>query len=116
MTTARDFSTISPSAYSILVMRAQTDLPFARRAAELLLGPDGMAAEIARLSAITGAELRRRHFEDRYRSIDTLLAQSGTSRILEIAGGLSFRGLALAQREPVFYVDSDLPAMAESKA
>lgn len=32
---ARDFSTISPSAYSLLVMRAQTGLPFARTAAEL---------------------------------------------------------------------------------
>jgi O-methyltransferase involved in polyketide biosynthesis len=36
--------------------------------------------------------------------------------VLEIAGGLSFRGLALAQRHAVTYVDTDLPAMIESKA
>ena len=96
-------------------MRAQTGLPFARTAAELLLGSDGVAAAIARLSAIAGAELRSRRFEDRYRSIDTLLSEVGATRVLEIASGLSFRGLALAQREAVFYVDTDLPAMAESK-
>lgn len=96
-------------------MRAQRDLPFARMAAELLLGSDGVTAATARLSAIDGAELRNRRFEERYRSIDTLLAEAGATRVLEIASGLSFRGLALAQREAVFYVDTDLPAMAESK-
>ena len=116
MTAARDFSTISPSAHSILVLRAQAGLPFARRAAELLLGPEGVAAETARLSAIAGADLRRRHFEERYRSIDTLLAEAGTTRVLELAGGMSFRGLALAQREPVTYIDTDLPDMVEAKS
>lgn len=116
VTAARDFSTISPSAYSLLVMRSQADLPFARRAAELVLGPEGLAAAIARLSAIAGAELRRQHFAERYRSVDTLLADAAATRILEIAGGLSFRGLALALREPVVYVDTDLPAMIESKS
>lgn len=116
MTAVRDFSTISPSAHRLLAMRAQTDLPFARRAAELLLGADGVAAAFARLSAIAGADLRRRHFEDRYRSIDAALAEFGATRILEIAGGLSFRGLALAQRAAVAYVDTDLPAMIETKA
>jgi O-methyltransferase involved in polyketide biosynthesis len=115
MSAARDFSTISPSAYSLLVMRAQTDLPFARRAAEALLGCDGLAAGAARLAATRGAELRQRHFEERYRSIDTLLAEVGSPRVLEIAGGLSFRGLALAQREPITYIDTDLPAMVETK-
>jgi O-methyltransferase involved in polyketide biosynthesis len=116
MTAARDFSTISPSAHSLLVMRAQTGLPFARPAAELLLGADGVAAEIERLSAIAGAELRMRHFAERYRSTDAALAESGATRILEIAGGMSFRGLALAQRQAVSYVDTDLPAMIEAKA
>jgi O-methyltransferase involved in polyketide biosynthesis len=113
---ARDLSTISPSAYSLLVMRAQNGLPFARTAAELLPGPDGVATQIAQLSAIAGAELRRRHFEDHYRGIDVLLAEAGATRVLELASGLSFGGLALAVREAVVYVDTDLSAMAETKA
>lgn len=112
---ARDFSTIGPSARSLLVMRAQTDAPFARRAAELSFGADQLAAEIARVAALPGSELRRRHFVERTRSIDTLLAAAGATRILELAGGLSFRGLAWAQQHAGTYVDSDLPAMIATK-
>jgi O-methyltransferase involved in polyketide biosynthesis len=112
---ARDFSTIGPSARSLLVMRAQTDAPFARQAAELLFGGDQLAAEIARVAALPGSELRRRHFVERTRSIDTLLAEAGANCILELAGGLSFRGLAWAQQHAGTYVDSDLPDMIATK-
>jgi O-methyltransferase involved in polyketide biosynthesis len=113
---SRDYTTISPSARSLLVMRARTELPFARRAAERLLGEAAVSEEIARLSAMQGNELRLRHFEARYRSIDTLLADGGFTRVLELGGGLSFRGLALAQRAAVTYFDTDLPAMTLTKA
>ena len=116
MTSPRDFSTISPSARALLIMKAQTDIPFAHEAAYMLCGADEVSRELERLAAIRGGELRLRHFEDRYRSIDTLLAGAGATRILELAGGLSFRGLALARREPVFYLDTDLPEMAATKA
>jgi hypothetical protein len=38
MTAARDFTTISPSARSLLLMKSQTAIPFARRAAALMFG------------------------------------------------------------------------------
>jgi O-methyltransferase involved in polyketide biosynthesis len=111
----RDFSTISPSAKALLLVRSQTSLPFARRAAQLLWGEDAvLAAE--REAAGTPAEGRRRHFEIRARSIDQALADLGATRVLEIAAGLSFRGLAMAEREGVFYLDTDLPEMADTKA
>lgn len=115
MDVARDFSTISPSAVWLLAMKSQTEIPFAREAALALLGEEVVARELAE-SDIPGADMRLHHFEARYRSVDTLLAETGATRILEIGGGLSFRGLALARREPVFYLDTDLPAMAEAKA
>src|SRR5262249_44864358 len=87
-----------------------------REAAEALYGADGVARELAEPMSLRGADLRLRHFEARYRSLDFLLAERGATRILEIASGLSFRGLELAARRPVFYLDSDLPAMAEIKA
>jgi O-methyltransferase involved in polyketide biosynthesis len=112
----RDFSTIGPSARALLVMRAQTALPFARRAAELLLGTDALDAEIARIAALDGAALRLRHFTARYTSIDALLAASGASHVLELASGLAFRGLAWAQHNAGTYVDTDLPDMIATKA
>jgi O-methyltransferase involved in polyketide biosynthesis len=115
MSDVRDFSTISPSAVSLLVLKSQTGIPFAREAAEVLVGAEAVASQVAESSKRRGADLRLRHFEARYRSVDRLLSEAGATRILEIGGGLSFRGLALARREPVFYVDSDLPAMIETK-
>ncbi|HEX5061688.1 MAG TPA: class I SAM-dependent methyltransferase [Kofleriaceae bacterium] len=111
----RDFSTIGPSARMLLVMRAQSDLPFARQSAELLLGAERVAQDIARLAELAGSALRLRHFVARYRSIDTLLAESGAIRVLELGGGLSLRGLAWAERNAGTYLDTDLPDMVRTK-
>jgi O-methyltransferase involved in polyketide biosynthesis len=113
----RDFSTITPSARSLLLMKSQTAIPFARPAAELLFGAPGVTAGVAEMAKLPGAELRLRHFESRYRSIDTLLADAGAgvAGVLELAAGLSFRGLELA-RQGRFYVDTDLPELAALKA
>ncbi|HWL89718.1 MAG TPA: hypothetical protein VNO21_28135 [Polyangiaceae bacterium] len=121
----RDFSTVSPSAKWLLLLKAQTNLPFARQAAELLWGAD--AIEAARREAISASahlskgalfvEGRRRHFESRAQSLDQALHDLGATRVLEVAAGLSFRGLAMAaQRQDVFYLDTDLPGIAELKA
>ena len=117
MPTSRDFSSISPSAKALLLVKAQTSLPFARQAAELLWGR-GAVEEAERATASTpGAPGRRDHFERRARSLDEALAALGLPRILELAAGLSFRGLDLATRRPdVSYLDTDLPEMAALKA
>jgi hypothetical protein len=112
----RDFSTISPSAKALLLVKAQTTLPFARRAAELLWGAQAVEAAEREAALTPGADLRRTHFELRARSLDRALQELGATRVLEIAAGLSFRGLAMAAREGLFYVDTDLPAMAAIKA
>jgi len=113
----RDFTTISPTAKSLLLMKSQTAIPFARAAAELMFGADGVAVALAEMARLPGADLRRSHFENRYRSIDTLLAEAGggAAGVLELASGLSFRGLELA-RQGRFHVDTDLPELAELKA
>ncbi len=105
----RDHSSISPSAKSLLLLKAQTTLPYARQAAELLFGvplPDDPSPV---------AVLRRAHFEHRARSLDEALAQVKATRVLELASGLSFRGLSLAEREGVAYLDTDLPGLAQLK-
>jgi O-methyltransferase involved in polyketide biosynthesis len=108
MDAPRDYSTISPSAKALLLVKAQTNLPFAKEAANLLFGA------VATANAPVD-ERRKAHFELRARRLDEALRECGISQILEVAAGLSFRGLALAASENVTYVDSDLPEMAQLK-
>jgi O-methyltransferase involved in polyketide biosynthesis len=116
MSTSRDFSTISPSAKALLLVKAQTSLPYARRAAELLWGAASVEAAEREASASPEAATRRRHFELRAQSLDAALDLLGANRVLELAAGLSFRGLAMAQRAGVFYLDTDLPELVSVKA
>jgi O-methyltransferase involved in polyketide biosynthesis len=113
MIAARDYSTISPSAKALLLVKAQTTLPFARQAAEILFGAETVAQGA---SADRAAELRRMHFELRARGLDDALRALGATRVLEVAAGLSFRGLAMTARENVAYVDTDLPELVAIKS
>jgi O-methyltransferase involved in polyketide biosynthesis len=117
MTSTRDYSTISPSAKSLLMVRAQTSLPYAHRAAELLWGAEAVTEAQRETERSPSGPGRRRHFELRARSIDEAIAARGATRILELAAGLSFRGLDLAaRRADVTYLDTDLPDIAALKA
>jgi O-methyltransferase involved in polyketide biosynthesis len=55
------------------------------------------------------------HFENRYRTIDSLLHPLETRNVLEIASGFSFRGLQLCSQEDIFYIDTDLPNSNSTK-
>jgi O-methyltransferase involved in polyketide biosynthesis len=96
-------------------MRAHTGLPYARAAAEHLLGAPTLAAELARLATAPGTSMRAAHFEARYRSIDRVLDDTGARRILELGAGFSLRGLALARRAAVDYLDTDLAPVVATK-
>jgi O-methyltransferase involved in polyketide biosynthesis len=111
----RDYSTISPSALSLLLMKSDSSIAFAKQAATLLWN-GSVPDELAHAMTAENARRRLRHFENRYRSLDRLIAQAGCSNVLEIGSGLSFRGLELARIGPVHYVDTDLPALAALKA
>jgi O-methyltransferase involved in polyketide biosynthesis len=110
----RDYSTISPSALSLLLMKSETTIAFAKQAATLLWG-ESVPSELAHAMTAENARRRRRHFENRYRSLDRLLAQAACPNVLEIGSGLSFRGLELARTTSTFYVDTDLPNIVELK-
>ena len=112
---SRDYSTISPSALSLLLMKSQSSIAFAKQAAALLWG-DFAPKELADAMAVAGAPQRLRHFENRYFSLDRLLKDAGLPRVLEMAAGLSFRGLELARPSTTFYLDTDLPEIITVKA
>jgi O-methyltransferase involved in polyketide biosynthesis len=110
---ARDFSTISPSARWLLLAKAHSGLPYAREVAEVVFGHEEVTAAATATSPAVAS--RRRHFELRARSVDEALDLVAATRILELAAGLSFRGLARAARDDIHYLDTDLPALVELK-
>jgi O-methyltransferase involved in polyketide biosynthesis len=95
-------------------MKALTEIPFVRQAAGLVFGEGNLPHEAHEL--VTVQYLKRlAHFETRYWSIDTALDMIGTPNILEIASGFSFRGFNKTLYEDVYYIDTDLPEMIETK-
>jgi O-methyltransferase involved in polyketide biosynthesis len=109
----RDYSTISPSAKSLLLLKAYTNIPFAREAAEQMLLPEKYELDFTNKDFRFW--LRLVHFESRYWSIDQLMADLPIKNILEISSGFSFRGLAAVERDGVHYIDTDLPEVISVK-
>ncbi|NML23443.1 hypothetical protein HHL16_21365 [Pseudoflavitalea sp. G-6-1-2] len=114
MTTERNFNTISPSARVLLLMKALTDIPFARETASLILDPEAFDRLLQQQHSITFL-MRVVHFENRYKTIDQMLDILLPHNILELSSGFSCRGLAMAQHQPVIYLDTDLPESAGNK-
>ncbi|MEO6599149.1 MAG: class I SAM-dependent methyltransferase [Polyangiaceae bacterium] len=111
----RDYSSISPSALSLLLMKAQSEIPYAKEAATVLWG-DTAPSELSDALAEENARRRLRHFVSRYRSLDQLLDESGCSNVLELGAGLSFRGLERVRTTGTFYIDTDLPDIVALKS
>lgn len=108
------FESISPSAKSLLLTKALTNIPFAKEAAGLIWGDISIQDIQKRLSSI-GFLMRLIHFEKRYSSIDKALIEIGIKNIIELSSGFSFRGLSMCKDPGVFYIDTDLPEIIESK-
>lgn len=113
-TPGRDYSTISPSARSLLSIKALTSIPYAKQAAALLhtSGQDELGIGDNKNPMFWGRVV---HFESRYWSIDQLLKDQPVKNILELSSGFSFRGPVWVQEEGMHYIDTDLPEVIAAK-
>lgn len=114
MSGERDFNTISPSAGALLMMKALTDIPFAK----------DTAAMVGDLEAFTRSAREKRsrvllgriiHFENRYKTIDQALAVINPKNVLELSSGFSCRSLYTVLHNKVTYIDTDLPEFIPNK-
>ena len=109
----RDFSSISPSAKALAMLKGVTQIPFAFEAARLMALPEPYTPDYSlRDSTLWGRIL---HFEERYWSINNLLSGLGAKNILELSSGFSWRGLDAVLEGDVHYIDTDLPELIETK-
>jgi O-methyltransferase involved in polyketide biosynthesis len=109
----RDFSLISPSARSLLLLKGLTTIPYARQAAELIMLPEKYEPDFTNKDFAFWARVL--HFENRYAMINQLLSDLSTKNILELSGGFSFRGLDSVSHSAVHYIDTDLPEVIDLK-
>jgi O-methyltransferase involved in polyketide biosynthesis len=109
----KDFSSISPSARWLMLMKGYTSIPFAREVAELLVYPDKYVPDFKRRDFTFWASTTG--LENRYWSIDQLLNDLTINNILELSSGYSFRGLDYIRRKNVHYIDTDLPNVMDVK-
>ena len=111
---SKDYSSISPSAKSLLLMKGYTNIPYTQQAAAMMEG-----AEIFDLSFDDNDFwfwIRVMHFESRYWSIDQLLKSTESRNVLELSSGYSWRGLDSCVRdEAMHYINTDLPEVIAVK-
>lgn len=110
------FDLVSPTAQIVAYLRSfDTSLAFAKRLsrvehAQALLRDLDISDEsvLSRLSLL---------FRARYHCINKAIAEHGASQVLEIASGISLRGLHWSRENPgTVYIESDLPALMREKS
>jgi O-methyltransferase involved in polyketide biosynthesis len=110
---SRDFTSVSPSAKWMILLKGHTQIPYAREMAELLEYPNPYVPDFKKKDYTFWASTLG--LERRYRSIDQLLNDISCERILELSSGFSLRCLVYAQQKGVHYVDTDLPDVIAAK-
>lgn len=110
----RNYTTISPTAKVLLLMKGHTDIPFAREAAGIISRPETFLPDFTRKDF--SFWVRVAHFESRYQQVDTLLREIACRNILELSSGFSFRGLQMVQDQDIHFIDTDLPEVIAGKA
>ena len=113
-----DYGKISLTAQLAAYMRQFSDIPFAGDVAELLHSRDVFAAllqgqQMAPEDLLWYAPI----FELRYKGITEAIRRTGSRQVLELASGLTLRGLLFTQDPRNTYIESDLAGIsAEKKA
>lgn len=111
-----EFSKISPTAKLVAYFREYSDIAFAkdvseiihaREVAEKLCSPTSLLAEVERFVAPA--------IEARYKSMISAIDRTGMTQVLELASGLSFRGIMMTKNPKITYVETDLPELTVEK-
>jgi O-methyltransferase involved in polyketide biosynthesis len=107
------YEKISPTAKLVAYLRRSTDIPFAKEIAE----ENGAQKTFRELAGRSSESLARfaAFWEARYKVTDRIIVQRGMTQILEVAAGLSPRGLAMTENPDVVYVVTDLPQVLEQE-
>ena len=110
------FEKISMTATFVAYWRQYTDIPFAKDVAELINANEKIETFLSG-HHITKDEIRwyAPLFEIRHKSIEEVIRRRDMRQVLELASGLSFRGLSMSQNQDIAYVETDLEGLTNEK-
>ncbi len=110
------YAKISVTAKLAAYMRRFSDIPFAEDVAEVLQAREAFDALLAG-SGLQPDDLLwyAPIFEVRYKSIAAAIRASRVRQVVEMASGVSLRGLAMAQDPAMSYVETDLAEITAEK-
>ena len=116
--TERKYEAVSPTARSAFWLKSFADIPYVREIYEelesmKLEGTDNKIRDYG-INHV-GVTLIAPYFEARYKIINKLLKEIRVSQIIELASGLTPRGLELTEDKYLTYVELDLLDMIEAK-
>lgn len=106
---------ISPTAWTVAHGRTFSDIPFSKEifAEAQRIGVEGVDDETA--EELTSVDLAPR-FEARYKMINHLVRGTELRQILEVASGLTPRGMEMTESGEIdIYVEMDLPGIMRTK-
>jgi len=112
-----NFEKVSLTARLTAYMRQYSDIPFAKDVA-IRLRTEEAFKKLLRDNDLSPKDLLWYGpiLEVRYKSIAETIRKSRATQVLELASGLSLRGLAITQDPQVTYVESDLEGLTEEKS
>lgn len=117
MPAAPDLSKVSMTAKLTAYMRQFSDIPFAGDVSRAVQAEKAFE-QLHRDQPFAPDDLLwyAPMLEVRYKSVAAQIRQSGAHQVLELASGLSLRGLVMTRQDPeLTYVETDLPGLNEQK-
>ena len=104
---------IGTTARLIAYLRTFTDIPFSKEIAEAT----DAKKDFKTLAGTSGPSMAQFAFiwEARYKATNQIIERHCINQVLEIAAGLSPRGLAITEDPDVVYVATDLPLILEQE-
>lgn len=114
MSTNEAYAKIMQTAWPVAYARTFSDIPYTKEVFQELLSLRG----IERSELYDETQIRvslAPQFEARHKLIDQLLKEADVHQILELASGLSTRGLIWTGNPAITYVETDLPDMVREK-
>lgn len=116
-----DHSKISPTAKLVAYWRQFSDIPYAHDVAQMIHAEEVFQEFLKHTGGLDEQTFRENMtwfapmLEARYKSMVHAIRRENIKQVLELASGVSLRGLAMTTDPEMTYVETDLPGISEEK-